>query len=90
MLRASRIGYVPQKNDYSNSNFALTVYEMLHSYRKLLKIKDKNIIYDSLNKVGMCEYYSSLIGNLSGGQSQKILIARALMGEPDRLRSSYL
>ncbi len=83
--QAIRIGYVPQKNDFSNSNFPITVYEVLNSYRRLLKLKDKNILEEKLEQVGMSDYKGTLMGNLSGGQSQKILIARALMGNPDLL-----
>lgn len=83
--RAEKIGYVPQKNDFSNGDFPITVYEMLNAYRKLMKIKDKSVIMDSLNHVGMSEYRDRLVGNLSGGQSQKIFIARSLIGNPDLL-----
>ncbi|MHB8061316.1 MAG: metal ABC transporter ATP-binding protein [Ruminiclostridium sp.] len=83
--QAKRIGYVPQKNDFSNSNFPITVYEMLNSYRKLLKIKSKDVIIKNLEQVGMSSFTSALTGTLSGGQSQKILIARSLMGNPDLL-----
>ena len=80
-----RIGYVPQKNDFSNAQFPITVYEMLNSYRKLLRIKGKNDIIESLNWVRMSEYKDALIGTLSGGQCQKIFIARALIGNPQLL-----
>lgn len=85
VIQTKRIGYVPQKNDFSNSSFPITVYEMLNAYRKLLKIKNKEVISDVLQKVGMNPFSDSLMGTLSGGQSQKILIARALMGNPDLL-----
>ena len=82
---ANRIGYVSQKNDSVNSGFPITVYEMLNSYRRLLKIIDKSVINESLQQVGLLGFSDSLIGNLSGGQSQKALIARALLGNPDLL-----
>lgn len=85
ICQAKRIGYVPQRNDFSNSGFPITVYEVLNSYRKLLKVKDKNAVKKNLEWMGMSSFADSLMGNLSGGQSQKVLIARALMGEPDLL-----
>lgn len=85
ITNTKRIGYVPQRNDFSNSNFPITVYETLNSYRKLLKIKDKNIIEEALSQVGMSDFSNALMGTLSGGQNQKVLIARSLIGDPDLL-----
>jgi zinc transport system ATP-binding protein len=82
---AKRIGYMPQKKDFTNSGFPITVYEMLNSYRRLLKLKDKGIMEEALRQVGLSGLSGELMGNLSGGQSQKALIARALMGSPELL-----
>lgn len=81
-VNAGRIGYVPQRNDFTNSNFPITVFEVMNSYRKLLKINNKEVIQETLQMVGMQDQSKALMGNLSGGQVQKILIARAMMGNP--------
>jgi len=83
--KAVRVGYVPQKSDFSSTGFPITVYEVLDSYRRLLKITDKNIIDKTLEQVGMLNFKSAIMGSLSGGQSQKILTARAILGTPDLL-----
>ncbi len=85
LTQAKRIGYVPQRNDLNNSGFPITVYEMLNSYRRLLKISSRDIIRENLGLVGLSDFSGALMGTLSGGQSQKALIARALMGSPDLL-----
>ncbi len=83
MTDAVRIGYVPQRTGDRNTGFPITVYEMLNSYRKILKIGDKSVIEKSLQQVGLPDKANALMGSLSGGQSQRALIARALMGNPE-------
>lgn len=82
-INTNKIGYVPQKIDSFNSEFPITVSEVLNSHRKAIRIKNTACIQKSLEKVGMENYKNSLIGNLSGGQQQKVFIARALMGSPE-------
>lgn len=76
--------YVPQRFETMNQ-FPITVYEVLNCQRHILGLKDKAIIRNSLEKMDVYGLKDQLIGNLSGGQCQKVLIARALMGKPDML-----
>lgn len=77
------IRYVSQKNDFSHAGFPITVHEILDSYRKLLKIKDKKEVDRVLRLTHMTEFKDRLISKLSGGQAQRVSIARALIGSPD-------
>lgn len=84
-FESSSIGYVPQRMEGFNKQFPLSVKEMLSCHLKALKLKDKSVIKNSLEKVNMLSFSNTLIGNLSGGQQQKIFICRALIGSPDLL-----
>ena len=81
---ACSVGYVPQKKA-SIAGFPITVYETLNSYRILRKQHDKGVIDRYLSDVRLLDYKYALAGTLSGGQLQKMYIARALIGEPDLL-----
>lgn len=83
--KSSNIGYVPQWLDGFNSDFPITVKEVLSAHLKTLKLKDKKLIDKVLETVNMKDFKNNLIGNLSGGQKQKILIARAILGNPELL-----
>lgn len=82
-ITANSIGYVPQKLDSFNSQFPITVTEVLDCHRKTLGKNKKIDIPTALKSVNLYDYKNNLLGNLSGGQQQRVLIARALMGNPD-------
>lgn len=84
-IATKKIGYVPQFIENFNSAFPITVEEVLQCHKAALKIKNPEILLSSLEAVGMKTFKNNLIGNLSGGQRQKVFIARAIMGCPDLL-----
>lgn len=81
--RAVRTGYVPQAAR-EDRDFPITVKEVIRSYGKLLHLKNMSVSR-ILALTGMEDFENVLMGHLSGGQHQKVLIARALMGDPDLL-----
>lgn len=84
-VNTTKIGYVPQIVENFNSSFPITVYEILNMHRKTMKFSNRNTIEKVLEKVNMLPYKNTLIGNLSGGQKQKVFIARALLADIDLL-----
>lgn len=86
------IAYVPQQIASFNAGFPSTVIELVNSGRfnkkkwfQKLTLEDHEVIQNALEMVGMWEYRHEKIGALSGGQKQKICIARALASQPDLL-----
>ncbi|WP_297417183.1 metal ABC transporter ATP-binding protein [Clostridium sp.] len=82
-IDSNKISYVSQRLDNFNSDFPITVKEVLSCHAKIVGGRSSKCIHDSLKKVNMLEFSDNLIGNLSGGQQQRIFIARALIGDPD-------
>lgn len=85
------IAYVPQKNTFDLS-FPILVEDVVIMGRyshmpwwRLNKSKHMEKVYDSLRKVGLYELRKRQIGELSGGQLQRVLIARALAQEAELL-----
>jgi zinc transport system ATP-binding protein len=72
------IGYVPQRLHFDHT-FPITVYEFLNFSHPRIP---KDIIEVTLEDLGVYHLRSSLVGQLSGGQLQRVLIARSLLGNP--------
>jgi zinc transport system ATP-binding protein len=86
-----KIGYVPQVNLY-DKEFPISVLEVVltgcisktkwfGTIPKEMKRKAREV----LTRVGVIELQSRPFGSLSGGQTQKVLIARALISDPTLL-----
>ncbi|MFZ5966992.1 MAG: metal ABC transporter ATP-binding protein [Bacillota bacterium] len=85
-----KIGYVSQKATSFNTGFPATVEEVIAAnlYSQIglfkpVKKHHKERVREALSVVGMEAYQKRLIGNLSGGQQQKVFIARALVSQPE-------
>ncbi len=82
------IGYLPQR-PLTNPHFPVTVLDVVLMGRYgLLGIgrrpsrRDREIALKMLAQVGMAGHAGSIIGALSGGEQQRVFIARALSVEP--------
>lgn len=84
-------GYLPQFNEI-DKKFPITVKDVvlsgllpartfLHSYSG----KDKALVVELLQKMGMGGKINDPIGDLSGGQLQRVFLARAIISSPSLL-----
>jgi len=86
------VGYVPQKALAQDPNFPFTVFETvmlgrvakagpLHGFRS----EDRKKVEETLKLLEIHELKDRRIGQLSGGQSQRVFVAKAMVAEPKLL-----
>lgn len=86
-----RIGYLPQRNNIDH-RFPVSVWEVVLSgllgdkkmFEKLSR-GDEERAKEVLEMTGMYEMRDRTIGQLSGGQMQRVMLGRAIVNRPDLL-----
>ena len=76
-------GYVSQKFEEFNYEYPITVNELLSVYS--LKPTDQSQRLKTLDQLGILEIINENINNLSGGQLQRVFIARSMLNNPEVL-----
>ena len=75
-----KIGYIPQR-----LNFDTTLPITVERFMTLTEKVDKSTYKSALETAGVPEILRSQMSSLSGGQFQRVLLARALLGAPEIL-----
>ena len=85
------IGYLPQVRETDNK-FPISVLDVILSGlmqqlkgRSRFNKKEKNIARDLLSTLRISELWKKPVGELSGGQAQRVFLGRALISSPELL-----
>lgn len=82
-VKTNHVSYIPQALNF-NRSFPITVKEFIKYNTKELKIPYSTAEF-LIEKYDLKNCLNTLIGNLSGGQLQKLILVRSILKKPDLL-----
>ncbi len=87
--KAKKIAYLPQSSGHGMSFTAMEI-ALMGRYPHLGRFQvegenDRKVALDALKRTGVEEFADRQLGDMSGGERQRVLIARSLAQEPELL-----
>lgn len=84
-----KIGYLPQATTITNKSFPASVAEVVSTgllggktFPRRVSVENKQQVRDILAILEIDHLHAEQIGSLSGGQTQRVLLARAMVASP--------